>query len=79
MAATYTFDTRGSDFDTVLEILPGLCGTDTLGCNDDTDGLRSEVTVDLEDGQEITLVVGGFRGASGVFVLNGRVVEAPAD
>ena len=71
----YTFDTHGSDFDTVLEVLSETCGSDSLGCNDDTDGLRSEVTVELEAGQLITLVVGGFRAASGEFVLNGQVAE----
>ena len=72
-AATYVFDTAGSDFDTVLEIQEGTCGRTVLGCNDDRDGLRSEVSVDLEAGQLITVVVGGFRGAQGDFVLNGRV------
>ena len=60
---------------TPLEVLSETCGSDSLGCNDDTDGLRSEVTVELEAGQLITLVVGGFRAASGEFVLNGQVAE----
>jgi len=70
---TYTFDTVGSGYDTVLDILSGCSGT-SLGCNDDFNGsannYASAVTVVLSVGQSIIVLVDGFSGASGNFVIN---------
>jgi Concanavalin A-like lectin/glucanases superfamily len=67
-AGTYTFDTIGSTFDTVLDII-GLSGA-SLGCNDDFSGLQSSVTVTLGAGQPVLVVLDGWRVASGAYRLN---------
>ncbi len=65
----YTFDTFGSDFDTVLTVLDG-CGGAELACNDDTLGTQSEVTVTLSAGQTVLVVVDGFAASIGDVVVN---------
>ncbi len=67
----WTFDTTGSDFDTVLYVLDA-CGGTELGCNDDDGGLQSAVTVTLAQGDEIVVGAGSFAGraASGTLVIN---------
>ena len=67
---SFTFDTVGSDFDTVLAALDTCDAESSLVCNDDTVGTLSEITLDLVQGQEIFLVISGFSGATGSFVLN---------
>lgn len=68
----WTFDTIGSDFDTMLAVFDGECvgPTDRLACNDDSEGLLSSVTVTLDAGQVITVVVAGFDARTGDYVLN---------
>ncbi len=68
--ATFTFDTVGSDYDTVLAAFDSCQESSELACNDDTTDLQSEVSVDLTAGQEIFVVVSGFNTATGAFVLN---------
>lgn len=68
VAGNYTFDTLGSRFDTILAVREG-CGEAELACADDTVGLRAAVTVGLAAGQSVTLVVDGYEGAEGSFVL----------
>ncbi len=70
ITATFTFDTVGSDYDTVLALLADDCEGDQIACNDDSHGLQSEVTADLEAGESVTIVVTGYAGAYGPFVLN---------
>ena len=70
---TYVFDTTGTAFDTVLAVL-GSCGGPELDCNDDTDGLTSEVTVALMAGESVIIVVDSYDGEVGPFTLN---VTAP--
>lgn len=67
----YTFDTNGSDFDTVLYVLDGVeCGAPELACDDDGgDSVQSEVSVVLDEGQSVTVVVDGYNANSGTFVL----------
>ncbi|HJL15174.1 MAG TPA: hypothetical protein RMH99_05935 [Sandaracinaceae bacterium LLY-WYZ-13_1] len=72
-AGTWVFDTVGSDYDTVLYARSGCAGAE-LACDDDTDGLQSEITVDLAAGQTIVLVVDGFGGSDGAFVLNATLL-----
>ncbi len=67
---TFSFDTVGSDFDTTLFLLGAVCAGDELVCNDDTVGLRSRVLQPLMAGQQISIVVDGYNGAEGAFVLN---------
>ncbi|MCA8953203.1 MAG: hypothetical protein KDE27_27070 [Planctomycetes bacterium] len=72
-AGSATFDTCGSSFDTCLEVFDGSggCGALTsLGCNDDSCGTRSSVTVTVTAGQLLYARVGGFNAATGLVVLN---------
>jgi hypothetical protein len=55
----YTFDTMGSQLDSVLYVLDGTCGGPELGCNDNGDGLQSAVAVPLLADQTVTVVVDG--------------------
>lgn len=64
----YSFDTTGSDFDTVLYVLGGTCGGSELACNDDepdTIGGHSALTLPLVAGQDVTAIVEGFLGETG--------------
>lgn len=68
----YSFDTEGSDFDTVLYLLDGTCGGPELACNDDEPGVfggHSALTVPLAAGQAITAVVEGYLGDVGDVAL----------
>jgi hypothetical protein len=56
---SFTFDTEGSSFDTVLFIHSGDCGEIELGCNDDFIGLDSKLTVELQQFQIVTVTVDG--------------------
>lgn len=69
VAGTYTFDTIGSGFDTVLYALEDCVGPE-LACNDDTVMTQSQIVVDLAAGQSVLIVVDGWNNASGNFVLN---------
>jgi hypothetical protein len=68
--ATYTFDTGGSAYDTYLYVQDMACNGPELACNDDAIGLQSEVSVDLVQDQTVVIVVSGYSGQSGSFVLN---------
>lgn len=67
----YVFDTFGSSVDTVLYVLDGDCGGSSIACNDDATGTQSEVSVQLVEGQTVTVVVDSFGLAGGNYVLNG--------
>ncbi len=69
-AAQYTFDLVGSDYDTVLYVQDAACGGNELGCNDDAVGLQSVVSVNLAQDQTVVLVISGWNGGAGNFVLN---------
>jgi hypothetical protein len=56
---SFTFDTEGSSFDTVVYIVGGECGEVELGCNDDFIGLDSKLTVQLQEFQAVTVTVDG--------------------
>ena len=80
-AGTYTFDTFGSSFDTVLSLhddCPRADGRDVeLACSDDAGGaLASEITLSLMAGASLWLRVSGAGGASGPYKLN--VARPPA-
>ena len=69
-----TFDTRGSDFDTLLAVYTGdgLNRLAEVASNDDaSDGERqSSVRVRVEQGQTYHVAVDGYDGATGAIVLN---------
>jgi hypothetical protein len=67
----YTFDTNTSSYDTLLRILDA-CEGDSLACDDDGgDSYYSLITLGMEDGQEVFVVVDGYSSSSwGDYVLN---------
>lgn len=69
---TYTFDTCGSSFDTVLELLTAGCNPlQILECDDDTCGTGSSIdAITVTPGTSFLLRVGGLGGATGAGVLN---------
>jgi hypothetical protein len=67
-AGTWTFDTEGSNFDTVLYVLDA-CGGTELACNDDSSGLQSEVDVTLGAGDSVVVGIGGFDGSEGAWTI----------
>ena len=68
---SYTFDSFGSTYDTVLYVLDGDCEGTELACDDDTSGTQSQVVVDLVADQTVTVVLDGFSSFStGDYVLN---------
>ena len=66
-AATYCFDTTGSDYDTVVEARTRCTDTTTtLRCEDDTAGVeQTRFTLSTSPGVYYYLIVSGFNGASG--------------
>lgn len=66
--ATYTFDTLGSVFDTILMIFPD-CSTSEVACNDDFIGLQSQLQLEIPAGQSVLIVIDGWN-ANGNYVLN---------
>jgi len=69
-ADTYTIDMNGSDYDTFLVVQDVACGGAELACNDDFNGLLSQVTVDLAQDQTIMIIASGFSGSVGNFEVN---------
>lgn len=71
-SGTYTFDTLGSGYDTVLTLRSAGCDGPTLACSDDIamGTLESRITTPLTAGQTIIISVDGYNGASGPFTLN---------
>ena len=68
-AGTFVFDTFGTGYDTILAVLDS-CGGAELACNDDTMTLQSQVMVPLAAGQSVIIVMDGYGGAIGPFILN---------
>jgi hypothetical protein len=67
---SYTFTTAGSSFDTILEIRR-INTLVSLGCNDDSGGtLQSTVSVSLNAGETVVIIIDGFSAATGAFHLN---------
>ncbi|MCK6551504.1 hypothetical protein L6R52_37050, partial [Myxococcota bacterium] len=77
---TFTFDTLGSTFDTVLYVRDGACDGAELACNDDSSGLQSRVDVSLVAGQTVVVWVDAYgAGDAGDFVLNVTEASSPTD
>ncbi|MFT4705792.1 MAG: hypothetical protein ACI81R_003504 [Bradymonadia bacterium] len=75
---TYRFDTNGTEFDTILAVYDGVCARPSaqLACNDDGgEGLLSQIDIDLSAGQDLTVVITGFDGASGEWTMNANLLE----
>lgn len=70
----HVIDTVGSSFDTILTVRTGTCTTEfptILGCDDDSGGgLQSSLSLPLNAGERVMIVVDGFNGASGSYVLH---------
>ena len=68
---TYRITTNGSDYDTVLYVRDGSCAGAELGCDDDGgDSLQSQIVLDLDADQTITIVVDGYSSNEGVYLLD---------
>ncbi|MCA9651551.1 MAG: hypothetical protein H6712_25960 [Myxococcales bacterium] len=65
---SYSFDTFGSDFDTILTLLSACDGTE-ITCNDDNGGLQSRVALDMMAGEHVLISLDGY-GETGNYVLN---------
>jgi hypothetical protein len=73
----YNFTLVGSDYDTVLGLFPPECGGVQYECNDDCNGVSSVLESYVNAGQEIYIVIDGFMGQEGNFVLN--IGTGPSD
>jgi hypothetical protein len=84
--ATYTVDTCGSAFDTVLTVHSACPATDAnkIACNDDSgintpcanSGLSSRIpSVTLSAGSTYTIRVAGYNGGSGTYVLQVNLIN----
>jgi hypothetical protein len=71
-SGSYTFDTNGSSFYTVLDVRAGSCDGPSLGCDDDGGTLfYSQVTVNLAAGEFVVVIIDGSQNkASGSYVLH---------
>lgn len=68
-AATYTFDTFGSAYDTKLGLYADCMSE--LFCNDDAGGgLQSQLAINMGAGQAVLVVIDGYAGSTGAWVLN---------
>lgn len=67
---SYLFDTSGSSFATVLEVLGDGCGGPSLGCDRAQNGFQPSISVPLLAGQAVVLRVDGLDGASGNYRVN---------
>jgi hypothetical protein len=79
---TYTFNTFGSNYDTVLYLLDTDCSGSELACNDDHDDSldgQAQVTVDLVGGQSIYIVLDAYFAGGGDYVLNIEQTIDPDD
>jgi hypothetical protein len=75
--ATFSFDTFGSAFDTVVYVLDGNCTGPEIACSNDTlAGTTSSTIAHLAAGEDAVIVVDG-NGAEGNFDLNVSV-DCPA-
>jgi hypothetical protein len=72
-AGRWLWDTAGSGYDTLLFIRDASCDGEEIACNDDgAADLSSQVSVELDAGQTIVVVVTGWANERGEFLLNVR-------
>ena len=67
---SFTIDTIGSSYDTVLYVRSDSCTGTELACNDDASGVQSSVVVSASAGQHLFIVVDGFSSSSGSYIVN---------
>jgi len=73
----YRATTVGSDYDTVLHVLDGVCEGPSLACNDDAnESLTSEVVLALEAGQTITFVADSYSDIVALLYFELEEVES---
>ena len=67
-----TFDTEGSDFDTLLAVYTGgsVGALSLVASDDDTIGRQSEVSFTAQQGVAYHIAVDGYGGATGSILLN---------
>ena len=71
-------DTFGSDFDTGLAVYTGSCGSLTeADCNDDTDGVTSQITLPVAAGVTYYILAGGYSAHVGNLVLHLAFLTPP--
>src|SRR5690606_9575077 len=66
------FRTCGAGYDTALQVFDGAGGCGalvSLGCNDDSCGLQSSLTIPTVMGTTYFVRVGGYNSATGTFPL----------
>lgn len=72
-AGTYTIDTIGSEFDTILYVRDECLSATSIACNDDIEAgvmRQSTLEVTLTAGQEVVIIVDGWENEHGNFVVN---------
>ena len=72
-SATWTFSSEGSDFDTLLMLEEDTCGGVEIDCNDDYVSASygySLVSTYLNAGEVVAVILGGYEGETGTYVLN---------
>ena len=76
VSGSYTIDTFGSNFDTILYVRNGTCSGAQLVCGDDAGGTaQSQVTLTLTASQTIVIVIDGYGSAGGNYNLH---INGPA-
>jgi hypothetical protein len=67
---SFVVDTFGSNFDTVLYVKGADCNGPDLACNDQSGGNQSMVSLGARPAGLYTIVVDGYFGTNGNYVLN---------
>jgi hypothetical protein len=67
---SFTVDTFGSVYDTVLAVKGAECSGSDLGCNDDSGSLQSQVSLGASPAGLYTIIVDGYFGSSGSYTLH---------
>jgi hypothetical protein len=72
MTGAYTFDTRGSNFDTVVYLRSGSCTGTEVACNDDfaSGQIFSQLTLNAVAGATYLIFIDGDQTSSGSWTLN---------
>jgi hypothetical protein len=76
-ASSIVIDTFGSVFDTVLYVKGSDCGGPDLACNDQFGGDQSQVTLGAQPAGLFTIIVDGWFGTAGNYVLNINATALP--
>ena len=66
----FVIDTFGSGIDTVLSVVAPECGASRGDCNDDCEGFESGLIYEATEGETVYIVIEGYSGRQGTFVLN---------